>query len=73
MNELFLSYIVNVVLGIFGYFLKSNADALRDRLEKTEKELAELRNSFVKEKHFDDFKRDLWERLDRMERSGRSN
>lgn len=67
-QDLLLTFVFNVLLGVAMYFLKVNNDTLRDRIKKNEEELTKLRDDSLRWRDFASFKEELWGRLDNMER-----
>lgn len=67
MNEAFIPYLFNVLLGVIMYFLKASNDTLQMRLTKVEAQYDHLKDSTVKTADFRDFKDELWVRFDKME------
>lgn len=70
----------NALLGILMFFLKQSYDALkqaneslRERIAKTEDELEKVRETTIRKEDFQDFRNQLWTRLDRMEVDFRSS
>ena len=67
MNELFLSFIFNALLGVIMFFLKQSNDTLKDRLKDVENRTSKIEETTVKKEDFREFKEELWLRLDKME------
>jgi hypothetical protein len=67
MNELFLSFIFNALLGVVMFFLKQNNDTLKERLKDVETRTSKIEETTVKKEDFREFKEELWLRLDKME------
>lgn len=69
-----VTYIINGLLAVALYFLKSAHDDLKQSIEKTntrstalELELSNVKDKYFKKEDFTEFKKELWARLDRME------
>jgi hypothetical protein len=68
------SFIINGLLALACYFLKSaHADLKEDNknlwveCNSIRKELSNVKDKYFKKEDFNDFKKELWARLDRME------
>ncbi len=67
MTETILSFIISGLMGVAMFFMKQNNDANKDRIDKLEKELNHVKDNYVKQDYFREFKDELWVRLDKME------
>lgn len=60
-------FVINGLLGVVCYFLKAEHRDLKDRCSRFELELSLVKDKYFKKEDFNDFKKELWARLDRME------
>lgn len=67
MDNLIISFIFNVLLGVVMFFMKQTNDTTKERLEKVEKDLERIKDGTVKKEDFREFKEELWLRFDKME------
>lgn len=59
--------LLNLLLGLATYLLKGAYNGLKDDNKALWKEISFIRDKYYKKEDFSEFKRDLWDRLDRME------
>lgn len=80
MDQSIVLFAFNALLGVLMFFLKQSYDSLkqandglRERLNRTEDELEKIRETTIRKEDFQDFRNQLWARLDRMEVDFRSS
>lgn len=64
-----VSWIINGLLGIAMWLLKSAYSDLKADIKENQLEIAKVRDASMKKQDFNDFKQELWGRLDRFEDS----
>lgn len=62
-----LSILINALLGIGMFFMKSNHETTKERMSKVEGHIDQIKEHYFKKEDFKDFKEELWTRLDKME------
>lgn len=67
MDNLIISFIFNVLLGVVMFFMKQSNDTTKERLNKVEHDLERIKDGTVKKEDFREFKEELWLRFDKME------
>lgn len=67
MDNLIVSFIFNVLLGVVMFFMKQSNDTMKERVSKVETDVERIKDSTVKKEDFREFKEELWVRFDKME------
>jgi hypothetical protein len=67
MDNLIVSFIFNVLLGVVMFFMKQSNDTMKERLQKVETDVERIKDGTVKKEDFREFKEELWVRFDKME------
>jgi hypothetical protein len=62
-----VSWIINGLLGVGMYLLKSAHSDIKEQLKENRVEIANLKENKMDKVDFKDFKEELWGRLDRFE------
>lgn len=63
-----ISILINCVLGIAVWGLKTAYNNLKDSIERHEQAIVLIRDTYFKKEDWLDFKEELWRRLDGMEK-----
>ena len=67
MDNLIVSFIFNVLLGVVMFFMKQSNDTMKERVHKLETDVERIKDGTVKKEDFREFKEELWVRFDKME------
>lgn len=67
MDQEIITYIVEGLLSVVCFLLWNDRTELKNKQTKLEDELGVLKDKAFKKEDFTDFKKELWERLNRME------
>jgi len=67
MDNLIVSFIFNVLLGVVMFFMKQSNDSMKERVSKLETDVERIKDNTVKKEDFREFKEELWVRFDKME------
>lgn len=67
MDNLIVSFIFNVLLGVVMFFMKQSNDTMKERVSKLETDVERIKDNTVKKEDFREFKEELWIRFDKME------
>lgn len=63
-----VSFGVNALMGLVMYFMKMAHDNTKENIKRLEGEVKELRDTSFKKEDFRDFKQELWDRFDKLEK-----
>lgn len=63
-----VSWVVNGLLGLVMFYLRSNMENQREDMKFLKIQLDAVKESYLKKEDFKDFKEELWERLDDVKR-----
>jgi hypothetical protein len=69
MNADILSWVLNLVLGGFMWLLKNAHDDLKEQIKENREDIKKVQETALKKEDFNEFKKELWGRLDRFEDS----
>ena len=67
MDQTTFLWLVNGLIVVLGYFLKTEHTSIKSELKAIKEEVSSVRDTYFKKEDFQDFKRELWARLDRIE------
>lgn len=62
-----VSLIANAVLGLIAYTMKSTIGDLKEQIVLNRADIDHVKEKYFKKEDFQEFKRELWQRLDRFE------
>lgn len=62
-----VSLIANSVLGLIAYTMKSTIGDLKEQIVLNRADIDHVKEKYFKKEDFQEFKRELWQRLDRFE------
>ena len=68
METWILSLIANAVLGLIAWTMKSTIDDIKEQVRGNRQDVDHVKDKYFKKEDFQDFKTELWGRLDRFER-----
>lgn len=60
-------FLLNILLGIAGWAMKSQITDLKAEVVKNSVDIDNVKDKYFKKEDFTDFKKELWQRLDRFE------
>lgn len=60
-------FLLNILLGIAGWAMKSQITDLKTEVVKNRVDIDNVKDKYFKKEDFTDFKKELWQRLDRFE------
>ena len=60
-------FLLNILLGIAGWAMKSQITDLKAEVVKNRVDIDNVKDKYFKKEDFTDFKKELWQRLDRFE------
>ena len=60
-------FLLNVLLGIAGWAMKSQITDLKAEVVKNRVDIDNVKDKYFKKEDFTEFKKELWQRLDRFE------
>ena len=66
-NGNIISFIVNGLLAVILYFMKTSADSVKEQLKEQRHEISHIKDHYFKKEEFREFKEELWTRFDKME------
>jgi hypothetical protein len=61
-----ISWIINGLMGLAVFFIKTSYNDLKDKIGKQEDALEKVKETYTKKEDFISFKTELWMRLDEM-------
>jgi O-methyltransferase involved in polyketide biosynthesis len=67
MEPLIISFILNGILGVVMYFMRNAHDQQKERISKLEEKHDSLAEKALRKEDFQDFRNQLWGRLDKMD------
>lgn len=67
MDPLYISFLLNGLLGVAMFFMKTNHDLTKEHIGSLRSDVEILKSSAVRKEDFKEFKEELWRRLDTME------
>jgi len=62
-----VSLVANAVLGLIAYTMKSTISDLKEQIVLNRADIDHVKEKYFKKEDFQEFKRELWQRLDRFE------
>jgi hypothetical protein len=62
-----VSLIANAVLGLVAWTMKSTISDLKEQIVLNRTDIDHVKEKYFKKEDFQEFKRELWQRLDRFE------
>lgn len=62
-----ISLVANAVLALIAYAMKSTIDDLKEVARNNKQDIEHIKDKYIRKEDFQDFKKDLWDRLDRFE------
>lgn len=60
-------FLLNILLGIAGWAMKSQITDLKAEVVKNRVDIDNVKDKYFKKEDFTEFKKELWQRLDRFE------
>lgn len=66
MDSSVASWVINGLLGVVMFFMKMTLSDLKDQLREHKEEINVVKETTTKKEDFQEFKRELWQRLDGM-------
>jgi hypothetical protein len=67
METWMISLVANAVLALIAYAMKSTIDDLKEVARNNKQDIEHIKDKYIRKEDFQDFKKDLWDRLDRFE------
>jgi hypothetical protein len=67
-----LSLIANAVLGLIAFTMKTTLDDLKEQVRGNRQDVDHVKDKYFKKEDFQEFKNELWSRLDRFENDVKS-
>ena len=67
MEPITVSYVLNGVLAVLGYLMKTTLTDLKTDNTRLWKEVTHIKDTYFKKEDFSEFKQELWKRFDRLE------
>ena len=66
MDSSVASWVINGLLGVVMFFMKMTLSDLKDQLKEHKEEINVVKETTTKKEDFQEFKQELWRRLDGM-------
>jgi hypothetical protein len=67
-----LSLIANAVLGLIAWTMKTTLDDVKEQVRANRQDVDHVKDKYFKKEDFQEFKTELWNRLDRFENDVKS-
>lgn len=67
MEPITISYVLNGVLALLGYLMRTTLTDLKNDNTRLWKEVTHIKDTYFKKEDFSEFKQELWKRFDRLE------
>ncbi len=65
----YISWIINLLMMVAMYLLKTAHSDIKERLKVHDEEISHVKERYLKRDDFKDFKEELWRRLDKIDLS----
>lgn len=67
MEPITITFALSSLMGVVAYLLKLQVQQQKEELKDLGDEIKEIREKYYKKEDFQEFKKELWARLDRLE------
>lgn len=67
MEPITIAFAMSTLMGVVSYLLKMQIQMQKDQIKELQNDIKEVREKYYKKEDFQEFKKELWARLDRLE------
>lgn len=67
MEPITIAFAMSTLMGVVSYLLKMQIQMQKDQIKELQIDIKEVREKYYKKEDFQEFKKELWARLDRLE------